>query len=207
MCNKGLSCFLYTFHCTENHIFIFQMSWKDGLSKKKPCCIMIFLVLLGKIMFLFLENMILILGRKWKMIFFKKIQGNMKFSSGPPKRRSFQKGSHRDMIFLVLSGNMVLFFSQKHNIFSLGRKPAMNLPKKYMEIWYFLCTSVGLTNLASRPPAEKKQGWPYRAKIHLKDTDIQDWHPGKDPSNSLYLHTDLYERFNASLSSGKNQNI
>ena len=81
---------------------------------------MIFLVLLGKIMFLFLENMILTLGGKWKMIFFKKIQGNMIFSSGLPKRWSFQKGPRRDMIFLVLSGKMV--FSRKHDIFSLGNK-------------------------------------------------------------------------------------
>ena len=76
----------------------------------------IFLVLLGKIMFLFLENMILTLGGKWKMIFFKKIQGNIILFSGLPKRRSFQEGPRRDMIFLVLSGKMV-FFSRKHDIF------------------------------------------------------------------------------------------
>ena len=119
---------------------------------------MIFLVLFGKIMFLFLENMILTLDRKWKMIFFqKKIQGNMIFSSGLPKRRSFQKKKpRRDMIFLVLSGEMV-FFSQKHDLFSLARKPAMTFLKKYMDIWYFLCTSMGVTNLVSRPPAKKKK--------------------------------------------------
>ena len=117
---------------------------------KKSRWNVIFLVLLGKIMFLFLENMILILGGKWNMIFFKKIQGNMIFSSGLPKRRSFQKGPRWDMVFLALSGKMAFFF-RKHDIFSLGRKPVIIPLKKYMEIWYFLCTRVGVTNLVSRP--------------------------------------------------------
>ena len=76
---------------------------------KKSRWNIIFLVLLGKIMLIFLKNMILTLAGKWKMIFFKKIQGNMIFSSGLLKRRSFQKGPHLDMIFFVLSGKMVFF--------------------------------------------------------------------------------------------------
>ena len=163
---------------------------------------MIFLVLLGKIMFLFLENMILTLGGKWKMIFFKKIQGNMIFSSGLPKRRSFQKGPCQDMIFIVLSGKMV-FFSRKHDIFFLGRKPAMTFLKKYTEIWYVhvrVCPS-----LVSRPPVKKNQGWPYPAKTTPKVIDVLDWHPGKSSTNSLYLHRDLYGRFHVLLSSEKNQ--
>ena len=106
------------------------------------------------------------------MFFFKKIQGNMIFSSDFPKRRSFQGGPRRDMIFLVLSGKMV-FFSRKHDIFSLGRKPAMTFFKKYMEI-YFLCTRVGVTNLVSHLPAKRNKGWPYSAKIHLKVIDVLD---------------------------------
>ena len=50
------------------------------------------------------------LDGQWKMIFLKKkIHGNMTFSSNFLKRRSFQKGPRRDMIFLVLSGKMVFF--------------------------------------------------------------------------------------------------
>ena len=45
----------------------------------------------------------------------------MIFSSNVLKRLSFQEGSRRDMIFLALSG-MVVFFSPKHGIFSLGGK-------------------------------------------------------------------------------------
>ena len=68
--------------CKKNHIFFFQMSWKDVLSKKSRWN-MIFLVLSGKMIFLFLENIILAFRRKmkdylsqkntWKYhIFFKK---------------------------------------------------------------------------------------------------------------------------------------
>ena len=45
----------------------------------------------------------------------------MIFSSGPPKRRSFQKGPRLDMIFHVLSGKMVFFFS-KTRYFFLGQE-------------------------------------------------------------------------------------
>ena len=134
------------------------------------------------------------LGGKWKMNFLYKIHGNMIFSSAPPKRRSFQKEPRRDMIFLVLFENMVSF-SRKHDIFSLGRKPGMTFLKEYMEIWYFLCTRVSVTNVVSRPSAKKNHGWSYPAKIHLKVIYVLDWRPGKGSSNSLYFHGDLNGRF------------
>ena len=149
---------------------------------------MIFVVLLGKIMFLFPENMIWHLRRKIKDdISQKKIHGNMTFSSNFLKRWSFQKEPRGDMIFLVLSGKMI-FFPRKHDIFSLGRKWEMTFLKKYMEIWYFLRTRIGVTNVASRPPAKKNQGWSYPTKIHLKVIDVLDWHYRKSSSNSLYFH-------------------
>ena len=69
----------------------------------------IFLVLSGKIMLLFPENMILHLRRKMKDDLSQKIHGNMIFSSNVLKRWSFQEGPRRDVIFLVLSGKMVFF--------------------------------------------------------------------------------------------------
>ena len=53
---------------------------------------MIFLVLSGKMIFLFPENMILHVGRKMKDDLSEKIHGNMIFSSNFLKRWSFQKG-------------------------------------------------------------------------------------------------------------------
>ena len=81
---------------------------------------MIFLVLSGKMIFVFPENMILPLRRKIKDNLSQKIHGNI-FSSNVLKGWSFQKGLRWDMIFFVLSGKMV-FFSRKHDIFSSGGK-------------------------------------------------------------------------------------
>ena len=47
-------------------------------------------------------------------------------------------------------------FFRKHDIFSLDRKWEMIFLKKYMEIWYFLCTRTGVTNVAPRPSVKKK---------------------------------------------------
>ena len=93
------------------------------------------------------------LDGKWNMIFLKKIHGNMIFSSNFLKRLSFQKGLRRHMIFLALSGKMI-FFSRKH-IFSLVRKWEAASLRKYMEIWHFLCTRRGVTNVVPRLFAKK----------------------------------------------------
>ena len=62
------------------------------------------------------------------------------------------------MIFPVLPGKMV-FFSRKHDIFSLGGKWEMIFLKKYMEIWYFLCTRTGVANVVAAPlPKKIKDG-------------------------------------------------
>ena len=184
--------------------FYFSRRPKKMVTPKKLRWNMILLVLSGKMIFLFPENMILPLRRKMKDdlshkntrkydIFFK-LSGTM----------VFPKGSGRHMIFLVLSEKMV-FSSQKHDIFSLGRKWEAVFLRKYMEIWHFLCTRTGVTNVAPRPSVKKNQRWSYPAKIHLKVIDVLDWHPRKSSSNSLYFHGDLYRRFHALLSSEKKQ--
>ena len=128
----------------------------------------------------------------------------MIFSSNFLKRWSFQKGPRRDMIILLLCGEMV-FLSQNHDILSLGRKWEMTFLKKYMEIWYFLCTRAGVTNVAPRPSVKKIQRWSYPAKIHLKVINVLDWHSRKSSNNSLYFYGDLYRRFHVLLSSEKSQ--
>ena len=78
---------------------------------------MIFLILSGKMIFPFPKNMTLIFRRKMKDDLSQKIRGNMIFSSNVPKRWYL----HWNMIYLVLSGKEV-FFSRKHDIFSLEGK-------------------------------------------------------------------------------------
>ena len=78
---------------------------------------MIFLLLSGKMIFLFPDKMILFFRQKMKDDLYQKIHGNMIFSSNVLKRWSFQKKSYWNMTFLVLSWKMVCFF--------------------YPNIWYF----------------------------------------------------------------------
>ena len=96
------------YHCTENLFFFFGRPEKMVFPKKLGWN-MIFLVLPGKMIFLFPKNMILHVRRK-------------------------MKGPRQHMIFLVLSGKMV-FFSRKHDLFSLGRKWKTAFLGKYMETW------------------------------------------------------------------------
>ena len=94
----------------------------------------------------------------------------MIFSSGLLKRWSFQKGPHRHMTFLVLSGKMV-FFSLKI-FFSLGRKWEAVFLRKYMEIWHFLCTGTGVTNVVPRPSVKKKKS---KMILSRKNTPKGNW--------------------------------
>ena len=64
---------------------------------------------------------------KWKVIFLKKMHGNMIFSSNFLKRWFFQKGPREVAIF-----------------------------RKYMEMWHFLYTRTVVTNLAPRSSFKKK---------------------------------------------------
>ena len=104
---------------------------------------MIFLVLSGKMIFLFLENMILNLRRKMKDDLSYKIQGNMIFYSNLLKRWSFQKGPRMHMIFFVLSGKIV-FFSENIILF----------PWAESERWSF---SRNTWKHDVLPPSEEKQ--------------------------------------------------
>ena len=136
---------------------------------------------------------------KWKMIFLKKTtktkqkHGNMIFTSNVLKRWYFQKGSHRDMIFFVISGKVV-FFSRKHGD---GKRKRSDLSQDIhgsmiFSIWHVPC-----------PLRKKNQRGSYPAKIHLKVINIPDRHPRKSSSNFLYLHGDLYRRFHIYCSLAK----
>ena len=125
-------------HCTENHIFFFQTSWKDGLSRKIVLEYNLsyrnIIFIIGKMIFLFLENIILHLRGKRKMTFPKKYTkiwhflqtfwkdglsrkgciGTWSFSYYLEKRYFFPE----NMIFFQIHGNMIHCPTAKKN-----RKP------------------------------------------------------------------------------------
>ena len=163
---------------------------------------MIFLVLSGKIMFLFPENMILHLRKKMKDDLSQKNTRKYDIFIKLSEKMVFSKSATLGHDLSCITWKDGIFF-QKRDISSLGRKREMTFLKKYMNIWYFLCTRTSVTNAVSDPSAKKSQGWFYPTKIHLKVIDILDWNPGKSSSNALYFNGDLYRRFHVLLSSEK----
>ena len=168
---------------------------------------MIFLVLFGKIMFLFLENMILTLDRKWKMIFFQK-KNTRKYDiflrSSEKKVFSKQKTAPRHDLSCIIWRDGIFF--PKTRYFFLGQEASDDLPQEIHGYMMFSVYKYGCYKPGVTPSCQKKnQRWSYPAKIHLKVIDFLDWHPGKSSNNSLYLHRDLYGRFHVMLSSQKKQ--
>ena len=150
-------------HCTENDIFFFQTSWKDGFFQKKLRWNMIFLVLSGNIMFLFMEKMILRPRRKMKDDLSQKNTRKYDIFVKFPEEMVFSKRAiaGHDLSYYL---KRWYFFPQKPDIFSVGTKWEMTLLKKYMEILYFLCIRTGVRNVVSHPPAKKKSKmvWSYK---------------------------------------------
>ena len=173
---------------------------------KKSYWNMILLALSGKMIFLLPENMILPLRRKMKDdLSQKKKKNTWKYDIlfKCSQKMVFSKKMHSAMIYLVLIAWQDVFFTWKHDIFSLDEKWNMIFLKKYMEIWYFLYIRVDVTNMILRPSAKRNQGWSSPTKIHLKVTDILYWHSRKSSNNSLYFNGDLYRSFHILLSSEK----
>ena len=177
-------------HCTENHIFFFQTSWKDGLSKKNCAGIWSFLYYRERWYFFFLKIWSYPLDGKWKMIFLKKYTERWSFLQMFRKDGLFRKDCAGIWSFLYYLKRWY-FFPRKHDSFSLERKWETIFPKKYVGLRCVLFTRTGVTNVAPRPSVKKNQTWSYPAKMHLKVIDVLDWHCRKSPSNSLYFHGDL----------------
>ena len=141
-------------HCTENHIFFFQTSWKDGFSKTNRAGIWFLLYYQERWYFFFPKIWSYTLDGKWKMIFLKKntLKYDIFFKRSEKMVFSKRAAQGHDLSCIIWKDGI---FSRKHDIFSLGRRSETTLLKKYMEIWYFLSTRMGITNVVSRPSAKK----------------------------------------------------
>ena len=60
------------------------------------------------------------------------------------------------------------FFFQKHDIFPWAESGGAAYLRKYMEIWHFLCTCTGVTNVVPRPSVKKKSRMVLSRKTTLK---------------------------------------
>ena len=193
--------FSWNRHCMENHIF-FSRRHRKMVFPKKTALKYDLSCNIGKDGISFSRKYDLIPwteNERWS--FWKKNTWKYDILFKCPEEMVFSKRLRWNMIFLVLSGKMV-FFSQKHDIFSLKGKRTIIFLKKYIEKLYFLYIRV--TNTMLCPSAKKKEEKrSFSAKIHLKVIDILDWHSNKGSSNSLYFYGDHYRRFNTLLSSEK----
>ena len=116
-------------HCTENHIFFFRSSCKDGLSKK----IWSFLYYQERRYFFFPKIWSYTLDRKWKMIFLKKYTEVWYFLQTFWKDALSKKGRAGTWSFLFYLERW--YFFPENIFFSLCRKWKMVFLRKYMETW------------------------------------------------------------------------
>ena len=118
----------------------------------------------------------------------------------------FPKRSCWNMIFLVLSGKMVFFFS-KTCYFFLGRKVTVDPFEEVHGNMKFSVYTYGCCKRGSVPLCQKNQRLSYAAKIHQKVIDVLDWHSRKSSSSFLSFHGDFYRRFHILLPSEKKTKI
>ena len=140
----------------DNHIFSFQTSWKDGLYKR---------IALKYHLSCIIRKDDISFSWKYDLTPRRKMKGDLSQKSTRTYDIFFKRSEKMEMVFskrVALGHDLSCIiwkdgiFSRKHDIFSLGGKWEMIFLKKYMEIWYFLCTRTGVTNVAPRPSFKKK---------------------------------------------------
>ena len=136
---------------------------------------MIFLVLSGKMIFLFRENMILYLRRKMKDDLFQKNTLKYDIFFKLSEKMVFPKRAAPAHDFSCITWKDGFFFLRKHDIFSPGRKWEATFLKKYIEIWHFLCTRTGVTNVVPCPPPPRPRQNKPKMVFSRKNTPKDDW--------------------------------
>ena len=114
-------------------IFSFSRRPEKMVFPKKSNWNMIFLVLSGKMIFLFPKIWSYTLGGKWKTIFLKKYT-EIYFLQTFWKDGLSKKGRASTWSFLCYLERWYFFF-RKHDLFSPDRKWKTVFPRKYMETW------------------------------------------------------------------------
>ena len=189
--------------------YFFSRQPEKMVFPKKSRWNMIFLVLFGKMILLFPENMILHLRQKMKddpsqkkcteiWYFLQTFWKDGLFKNRRAWKWSFLYYLERwdffpkNMIFFSWPQSERWPFSRntwKYDIFCV-HVPAL-------QPWHH-------TQL-SKKIKDDPCGWSYPAKIHLKLIEVLDWRPRKSSNNFPYFHEDLYRRIHVLLSSKKKQ--
>ena len=129
-------------------VFSFFKYFEKMVFPKKSYWNMMLLVLSGKMIFLFPENMILFFRHKRKDDLSQKTTWKYYIFINCSEKMVSPKNSCLNTMFFVIPEKMVFLFSIKHDIFSLGGKwKTMIFIKQRTKIWYFLYICVGVTNM------------------------------------------------------------
>ena len=113
--------------------------------------------------------------RKMKDDLFQKNTRKYNIVFRPPEKKIFSRRTAPGYDLSCIIWKDGIFFPKTWYFFSLGRKPATTFRKEYMEIWYFLCTRVGVTNLMSRPPPHPPCQKNSRMSLSRQNTPKGDW--------------------------------
>ena len=155
-------CILFILCTAQKTIFSFSKCFENMVFPKKSHWNIIFLILSGKMIFLFPENMILFSRHKRKDDHSQKNTWKYNIFFKCSQKMVFPKNSRLNTISFVISGKIVFLFSRKCGFFSLGGKwKKMIFIKKRMEIRYFLYICAGVTGV-TLPPQQKKKDAPKK---------------------------------------------
>ena len=97
----------------QKTVFSFSKSFEKMVFPKNLHWTMIFLVLSGKMIFLFPKNMILFFRHKRKDDLSQKNTWKFDIFIKCSEKMVFPKNSHLNMIFFAISGKMIFIFSRK----------------------------------------------------------------------------------------------
>ena len=204
--------FLKTLH--EKPYFFFQNVLKKWSFQKSRTGILSFLYHQERWYFSSPKIWSYSFGGKWKMIFFKKILGNMMYSSDVLKRCSFQKNRTGIWSFFHYQERWRFFFP-KIWYFFYGRKMRDNISQKVHGNMMFSVFSVKIvfifpTNMKllfcqkskddhfdKNPSKDGISNITQKDNIHPRKNDIAilDWHSRKGSNDSLYFYGDLFKCF------------
>ena len=163
---------------------------------------MIFLVLSGKIIFPFPENMILPLDGKWKMIFLKKNTQKNDIFFKCSEKMVFSKRTALGHDISCIIWKDGIFFPENMIFFPLRESEGRPFSRNTWRHNIF-CVHVNVLRTWCHVSLPKNPKMILFRKKHQKVTEILDWHSRKGSSKTLYLHRDLYRRFHILLSSEK----
>ena len=154
-------------HCTENHIFFFQTSWKVGLSKKITLEHDLSRII-GKDHVSLSRKHDLNLRQKMKDDLFQKNTRKYDILFGPPEKKVFSKRAAPGHDLSCIIWKDGIFFLENTIFFPWAGISRWPLSRNTWKYNIFCVHGWVLQTWCHAPLPKKNQEWPYPAKIKKK---------------------------------------